>query len=209
MKNYRLALIAVAALTVGAAGCSNATSGSAHPSSTGRTDPPAVVAAACTAGQLGAVLEGSSQPGTGGTALAIVYLWDRSASACRLAGPVTIVGLSRAGRPVTTSARFQLPARRAPLSPDGTGPGTLGRMPAREVVASLLLIGTGAHSSDPALACAGHRVDPAVLRITLASGGSITLPNATAVPGPELTRDGGLTTCRGSLQGQSPMLIAS
>lgn len=209
MKNHALAVIAVAALAAGPAGCGTATSGAAHPSPAGRTGPPAVVTAACTAGQLGAALEGSSQPGTGGTALALLYLWDKSATACRIGGPVTIAGLSRAGRPVTTSVRFQLPARRAPLSPDGTGPDTLGRMPAREVVASLLLIAAGAHPDDPAVACAGHRVDPAALRITLATGGSITMRNAAASPGPELTRDGGLTTCRGSLAGQSPMLIAS
>jgi len=67
----------------------------------------------------------------------------------------------------------------------------------------MLLIAAG--SSVP---CSGQRVDPVALRIVLPSGGSFTMPNASPVTGPELTRDGGLATCRGSLYGQSPILIA-
>jgi hypothetical protein len=207
VKNHGLALVASAALMAGAAGCGMAVPGPARPSPPGRTSPPAVLSVACTPGRLGAALEGSSEPGTGGAALAIVYLWNKSATACRLAGPVTITGLSLAGRTVTTSVLFRLPAGSAPLSPDGIRPGTLGRMPAREVVASMLLIAAGAHPSDPALACPGLHVDPAIWRITLASGGSLTTPNASAASGPALTRDGGLTTCRGNLYRQSPMSI--
>lgn len=225
MKSQGLALIAVAALTcvltASAAACGTAGPGAARPSPTGRTGQEpgtnpatnpatnAVTGAACTAGQLDAALEGSSEPGTGGEALAVVYLWDKSAAACGLAGPVTVTGLSQAGRPVTTSVRFQLPPGPARLSPDGAGPGTGGRMPAGEVAASMLLIAAGADPSNPALACPGHRVDPAVWRVTLASGGSVSTPNESAVSGPALTSDGGLATCRGSLGSQSPLLIAS
>jgi len=162
----------------------------------------AAVVAACKAGQLGAALEGSSEPGLSGTAVGIVYVWDRSGSACTLAGPLTVTGLDQAGRPVTTSVRFVIASGSAALSPDGTGPGKRGRMPGGEVSAAMLLIG------NPALACPVQPIDPAAWRVALASGGSVTTPNASPVSGPALTGRGGLTTCGRELAGQSPILIA-
>src|SRR5579862_8350687 len=97
MNNQVRALIAIAAVTFGAAGCTTATPATARPSPHGRTSPPGVLMSACTPNQLDAALQGSSEPGTGGTGLAVVYLWDTSAAACNLAGPVTITGLNRAG----------------------------------------------------------------------------------------------------------------
>jgi hypothetical protein len=72
----------------------------------------------------------------------------------------------------------------------------------------MLLMATGTHPNDPGLACHGHHTDPAAWRITLGTGGSITTPNSSAASGPALTRHGGLTTCRGEVYGQSPMLIS-
>lgn len=157
---------------------------------------------ACKAAQLGAALEGSSEPGTSGTALGTLYVWDESGRACTLTGPVTVTGLDHAGRTVTTRARFTIAPGSPPLSPDGSAPGKHGRTPAQEVAATLLLIG------NPTLACRAHPTDPVAWRITLASGGSTTAPNAGAASGPALTRRGGLTTCGNRLAGQSPILIA-
>lgn len=140
-------------------------------------------------------------------ALAIVYVWNTSARTCGLAGPVMISGLSQAGRQVTNSVRFTLPQRSAQLSPDGIGPSKDRRIPDHEVAATMLLIAAGVHPNDPSMACPGHHVDPASWRITVASGGSITTPNSSGSSGPALNGAGGLTTCRGNLAGQSPLLL--
>ncbi len=88
---------------------------------------PAAAADGCTAAQLSAALEGSSEPGTGGTALASVYLWNNSATACTLPGPMTVIGLDQAGRQVTTPVRFTTMPGSPALSPRGTGPSEPGR----------------------------------------------------------------------------------
>jgi hypothetical protein len=157
---------------------------------------------ACKAAQLGAALEGSSEPGTSGTALGTLYVWDESRSTCALTGPVTVTGLDHAARAVTTSFRFTVAPGSPALSPHGTAPGKHGRMHTQEVSAAMVLIG------NPTLACPAHPIDPAAWRITLASGGSVTAPNASAASGPALTSRGGLTTCGNRLGGQSPILIA-
>ncbi len=191
MKSIAVALTAMAAVALGAAGCTAATSragGHHRPSSYGSTS--AAAAAGCAAGQLGAALEGSSEPGTAGTALGSVYLWNKSATACTLPGPVTVIGLDQAGRQVTTPVRVTTGAGSPALSTGGTGPSKRGRMPAGEVIASLLLIAAGTHPDNSSPSCPGHQIDPATFRIVLASGGSITAPNASAAHGPALTRDG-------------------
>ncbi|HEY3033992.1 MAG TPA: hypothetical protein VGJ54_04960 [Streptosporangiaceae bacterium] len=209
MKNQARAVTAMAVVAFGAVGCSAAipVGGPRGQLSHLRTSPPAAMSADCRPDQLGAALEGSGQPGTAGMALANVNIWDKAATACTLAAPVTVTGLNQAGRPVTSSVRFLIAPGSPQLSPDGAGPDKLGRMPAREVSASMLLIAAGAHPNGPGLSCPAQHIDPATWRITLASGGSITTPNASPATGPALTRDGGLTTCRGRLGGQSPILI--
>ena len=169
--------------------------------------PYAAMPADCTASGLAGALEGSPEPGTAGMALAGVYVWNTTARPCSLVGPVTVTGLDQAGRQVTLTVHFAMPVIRFPLSPDARGPGKKGRIPGREVVASMLLIAAGTHPNDPGLACPGHQINPATWRIALGSRGSITTPNSSAASGPALTRDGGLTTCRGKVYGQSPMLI--
>jgi hypothetical protein len=156
---------------------------------------------ACTAAQLGTNLEGSSEPGTSGTALGTLYVWDQSRRTCTLTSPVTVTGLDHVGHAVTRSVLFTIMAGSPPLSPDGAGPGKHGLMPA-QVAAALLLIG------NPTLSCPAHPIDPAAWRITLPSGGSVTAPNASAATGSSLTSHGGLTTCGNRLGGQSPILIA-
>lgn len=162
----------------------------------------------CTAGQLGAALEGSSQPGTAGMGLAIIYVWNNSAAACTLIGPVTVAGLNSGGRQVTNSVRFAITPGSPPLSPRGIGPSPLGRLPAHEVAAGMLLIAAGAHPPE-GQSCRTHQVDPALWRISLISGGSITARNASPSAGPALSSNGGLTTCHGRLGHQSPMNISA
>ena len=209
MTNHIKALMAMTAVAFGMAGCSRAAPAGHLPAPPSVTSTPAAAAkTVCTRDQLRAALDGSSQPGTAGTALATVYIWNTSARACTLRGPITVTGLNQSGHPITSSVRFAMPPRSPRLSPDAIGPGDLGRMPAHEITASMLLIAAGTHSSDPGLGCPGHDINPASWRITLPGGGSITTPNTSTASGPALTPDGGLTTCHGRLHGQSPILIA-
>lgn len=207
MRNMAIALTSVT-MALGTASCTwAAPTGGPHRSSP-HASTGAASAAGCAAGQLGAALERSSEPGTGETALASVYIWDKSATACALRGPVTVAGLDTAGRRVTRRVGFTIAPGSPALSPGGTGPGKNGRMPDGEVAASLLLIAAGTHPGRARPPCSGREVDPAAFRIMLASGGAIIMPNAGATHGPTLTRDGGLVVCRGNLVGQSPILIA-
>jgi hypothetical protein len=205
MRNKTCTVVTVALVSFTAIGCSAAAAPEpTQPIAHASTSPVAAITADCTAGQLDVALEGSSQPGAG-EALAIVYLWDQSGSACVLGGPVTITGLNRAGRQVTSSVRFAVPALTSPpLTPDGTGPGKHGRMPAGEVAATMLLIAAGSRAKADQ-DCLGGLIDPATWHLTLASGGSLTTANASPVSGPTLTSAGGLTTCQGSLSGQQPI----
>jgi hypothetical protein len=173
----------------------------------GRPGRPPHRAAACTPAQLDAAFGGSSQPGTGNTALGIITIRDASPAACRLRGKLTVTGISRTGRPVTAPVRFAVMPGPA-LSRDGTGPGRNGGMPAGQVSASLLLISAGTHPPSGAPSCSGHQVDPAAFRVTLASGGSVGAPNASSARGPALTGDGGLLTCRGRLFGQRQVTVS-
>ncbi len=206
MKSQARAVIAIAIVAFAAGGCNAATPGPVRPSAPG--SPRAAITTDCIPGWLGAALEGSSEPGTAGMALAVVYVWNKAAKPCVLVGPVTVAGLNLAGHQVTIAVHFSMPPRASPLSPDASGPGKRDRVPAREVVVSMLLIAAGTHPNDPGLACPGHHIDPATWRIALGSGGSITIPNSSAASGPALTRAGGLTTCRGKVYDQSPILIA-
>ena len=197
MRQPVISFATMAALSALITGC--AAIQSAGAAASGRT-------AACTASELGVAFAGASQPGTGGTALAFVRLWDKSPQACLLSGPVTVVGLGRHGRPVTTPARFSVPPG-SRLSADGTGPSRRGLTPGGEASASMLLIGTGTGRHGSTSSCPGHRVDPPSWRVD-AAGGALTVRNESHVAGPALTADGGLTTCRGRLGGQSPLSVS-
>jgi hypothetical protein len=206
MKNHVSALVAVVAVAISAVSCSVAASKPRRPTVHGITSSAAVTNVVCTASHLRAAMEGSSEPGTGGMALAIVYVWNKSPTACALTGPVTITGLNKDGQQVTNSVRFTMPPRPAKLSPGGTRPGKHGQMPDHEVAATMLLIAAGTQPTA-GIPCPGRLVDPAIWRITIASSGSITAPNASEVSGPALNSDGGLTTCRSKLAGQSSLLF--
>ncbi len=189
------------AMVLGVAGCAAAPHHHGPLSQSGRLD-------ACRPDQLGAAFRGVSQPGTGGTGLAIIGVWDKSPVACWLHGPVVIAGLDAAGRRVTTAVRLTVAPRQLALTPDGRQPDKRGRTPAGQLSAWLLLEAAGTHhSGNPAWSCHGHQVDPAAFTIILSSGRAITVPNASATRGPALTRDGGLLTCHGRLAGQSPISI--
>ena len=194
----RLAVVAVA---LGVAGCTAAPHPHGAPSASGGFG-------ACRPGQLGAAFWGISQPGTGGTGMAVIGVWDKSPAACLLPGPALIAGLDAAGRRVTTAVRLPVAPREFALTPDGRQPDEGGRTPAGQLSAWLVLQAAGTHpGGDSAWACQGHQVAPAVFRITLPAGGPLTVPNASATRGPALTRVGGLLTCRGRLAGQSPISI--
>ena len=205
MRKPAINLVPLAALVALLAGCAASHSVAKPP---GRDESASAPAPRCTAADLGAAFLGTSQPGTGGTALGLVLLWDNSAGSCRLGGPVTVAGVDRAGKRVTMSVGFSLPARPPVplLSANGSGPDSNGRFPAGEASASLLLTAAGAHPASGA-PCTGHQVRPAAWRITVGKG-SLTAPNSSNASGPALTASGGLVTCRGRLGGQSPLSVS-
>ena len=87
MKNHIKALMAMTAVAFGMAGCSPAAPAGHLPAPPSVTSTPAAAAkTVCTRDQLKAALEGGSQPGTAGTALATVYIWTTSARPARCAG---------------------------------------------------------------------------------------------------------------------------
>jgi len=193
--------LTVVAVVLGVAGCTAAPHHHGALPASGRLG-------ACMPGQLGAGFWGVSQPGTGGTGVAIIGVWDKSPVACWLHGPVVIAGLDAAGRRVTTAVRLTVAPRQFALTPAGRQPGKRGRTPTGQLSAWLVLEAAGTHHpGNSAWACPGHQVVPAVFTITLSSGGLMSVANASATRGPALSRDGGLLTCHGRLAGQSPISI--
>lgn len=192
--------LAVVAVVLGVTGCTAAPHPGA-PSASGRFG-------VCRPGQLGAAFWGISQPGTGGTGMAVIGVWDKSPAACLLPGPVVISGLDAAARRVTTAVRLTVAPREIALTPDGRQPDKGGRTPDGQLSAWLVLEAAGNHpAGGSAWACHGRQVVPAVFRISLSAGGPLTVPNASATRGPAFTRDGGLLTCGGRLAGRSPVSI--
>ena len=209
MAKLSRVLAAAALVTLGTAGCSSASDGAGHTTLSTQTSAriPAAIHAACTARQLGAAFGGSRQPGTGGTGLAFVTLWDKSSVACTLAGPIVIAGLDGHGHRETASARFVAAPGSPPLRPAAHGQGQGGRMPAGGWSASFLLIASGAHPRNPSPSCRAQLAEPVTWRVTLVSGRVLTTRNASAEKGPALSRTGGLMTCQGRLGGQSPVTV--
>ncbi len=172
----------------------------------GRSAAPGSAARSCATRQLGIAFQGSKEPGTNNSALGQLLLWNKSARACALTEPIKVAGLNRAGHRVTNTVSFTIGAKAPKLSPQGTRPGKQGHFRKGEVVAQILLIAAGPRPGDGP-SCSRHLVDPATWRLELASGRPLTVANRSSSRGSALNGEGGLTTCRGHLAGQSPILI--
>ena len=166
---------------------------------------------ACRADDLGVKFIGG-QPGAGND-FAVIVAWDTASSACRLAGPVTLVGLGSGGSADTNVVRLAVTAA-GELTAHGTAP-VAGQVLPGGASAAWLLISAG-YRDDPVTGgmCTAHQVEPAAFRLTLPAGGTVTVANADtyrpAVRG--LAANGGLLTCRGELNtgsGLSQVTIGS
>jgi len=193
-------LIALA-VVLAVAGCA------AAPHRHGTPSPPGGLGA-CRLGQLGAAFGGVSQPGTGGTALGIIGVWNKSPVACRLPGPVVVAGLGAAGRRVTTAVRLTIAPRQFALTPDGRHPDQRGRTQLgscrRGWCWRPLESTTAATSPGPVTATRSTRP---LSRSPCHPAGRSPCPTPAPPAGPAGTRDGGLLTCQGRLAGQSPISI--
>jgi hypothetical protein len=154
----------------------------------------------CALADLGSVFR-AGIPGAGND-FATIVLWDKSADTCRLTGVLTVVGLDTADAVVTNPVRYTVPGS-GELTPHGTAPAADGTLQAGESVASIVI--SAEYRDDPTSAnglCTAHQLEPASFRVTLSSGGSLTLANialATRTEGHDPTSNGGLATCRGKL----------
>lgn len=152
----------------------------------------------CRADGLGVKFIGG-QPGAGND-FATIVAWDTAPGACRLAGPVTLVGLGSGGSADTNAARLTV-AGAGELTAHGTAPGAGQVLPGGASAAWLLI--SAEYRDDPATGrmCTAHQVEPAAFRLTLPAGGTVTVANAdTYQPGVRgLAANGGLLTCRGEL----------
>ena len=140
--------------------------------------------AECRADGLGVKFTGG-QPGAGND-FATIVAWDTASSACRLAGPVTLVGLGSGGSADTNAVRLTVSGA-GKLTAHGTAPGAGQVLPSGESAAFLLI--SAEYRDDPVTGgmCTAHQVEPAAFRLTLPAGGTVTVAN------------GGLLTCRGEL----------
>ena len=193
----RMRCPAVALATLLVAGCSaqavagGRTAGGGA-ASTGRAAPE------CRADDLGAKFIGG-QPGAGND-FATIVAWDTASSACRLSGPVTLVGLGSGGRADTNAVRLTVTGA-GELTAHGTAPSAGQVLPGGASAAWLLI--SAEYRDDPVTGamCTAHHVEPAAFRLTLPAGGTVTVANADthqpAVHG--LAANGGLLTCRGEL----------
>jgi hypothetical protein len=194
---------------LGVAGCGGHTAGSGNAARPAQSPPgtrastplaASTVAPRCNSADLGSAFRGGL-PGAGNDFATLVF-WDKSANACRFTGPVTVVGLNAAGRPVTNPVRLTV-AGNGELTPRGTAPGADGTLRAGESAASILI--SAEYRDDPTSSnglCTAHQLEPASFRVTLPAGGSLTLVNATPATktkGSDPTANGGLATCRGEL----------
>jgi hypothetical protein len=177
----------------GAAGTASAVrAAGASPGSTVRAVPE------CPAQGLGVKFIGG-QPGAGNDFVTIVA-WDTAPSACRLAGPVTLVGVGSDGSADTNAVRLTVTGA-GELTAHGRAPGAAQVLPGGESAAWLLM--SAEYRDDPVTGalCTAHQVEPAAFRLTLPTGGTVTVANA----GPHqprvrgLAANGGLLTCRGEL----------
>jgi len=199
--------VAVGLLAVLAAGCSTqpaaegGDSAAKNASTVRATAPPTIatdVVPACQAHDLGVTFIGG-QPGAGND-FATIVAWDPGPIACRIAGPVTLVGLGPDGTADTNVVRLTVVASGV-LTPRGTAPGPNQVLPPGESAAWLLV--SAEYRDDPLTGalCTPHQVEPATFRLSLPGGGTITVTNADTHQPPvySLDKNGGLLTCRGEL----------
>jgi hypothetical protein len=128
---------------------------------------------------------GGGQPSAGND-FATIVVWDKASRACRLAGPVTLVGLGFGGSPDTNVVRLTVTGA-GELTPHGMAPGPNQVLPRTGSAAWLLI--SAEYRDDPVTGglCTAHQVEPAAFRLTLPAGGTVTVAN------------GGLLTCRREL----------
>jgi hypothetical protein len=163
---------------------------------------------ACTASQLGLAYLAGQQVGIND--FGIVAIWDKSSEDCSLTGALLVTGVGPAGRPVTQE--YQVAAS-GMLTADGTSPGEGMQLSAGEHAAPLIV------SAEYQLEPPGyhHRctrpVEPASWRLTIETGGTLTVrnadPRATPKTGRGMPADHGLLTCDGQLDTPNPVVIPS
>jgi hypothetical protein len=153
----------------------------------------------CRADRLGVKFIGGGPPGAGNL-FATIVAWNAGSSACRLPGPVTLVGLSSGGSVDTNAVRLTVTGA-GELTSHGTAPGPGQVLPSGESAAWLLV--SAGYRDDPVTGgiCTAHQVEPAAFRLTLPARGTVTVANAAAPQSGvrRLTANGGLLTCRGEL----------
>lgn len=163
-------------------------------------------ASACRPPQLGLDYIGG---GAGaGSDFGTVILRDVSAAPCRLPGPLRLAGLDATSRRVTQSVRYPV-ATPAVLSPDAPRVTQLTALSPGELVGVMVL--SAEYRDDPSSPdgiCAARRIVPAIWRIQLPSGASVTVPNSDSLDtGRQFAPDGALLTCRGELDTPSPVEV--
>jgi len=170
--------------------------------------PPAPPPPPCLAGQLG--LGYFAGRPAGGHDAGIIAIWDRSAAPCSLTSPVMLAGLGKSGKVATPTLEYQV-ARPQALAARGRKPGKDILVSGSERAVPLMV--AAEFRLDPAR---GYRrctrqVEPASWRLTFATGGVLTVPNADphGTPGSRvLPADHGLLTCHGVLDVPAPVRIA-
>ena len=165
---------------------------------------------ACTAAQVRlSYLTG--QP-VGGHDFGIIAVWDQSSAACSLAGPVTITGLSQAGRPVTKDLMYEVSAPGL-LTASGTRPREGMQISVGEGAASLIVAASYTDNSSAGHKACTRRLEPAAWRLTIPSGGKLTVsnadPHAKSKAGHGLPANHGLLTCGGLLDAPAPVVVPS
>ena len=196
--------VGVAITAIGLGGCA-LTHRAAAPTGHRAVTTGAARPAACGRAQLRLNYRGSV-PGAGND-LGTIVVSDQGRP-CWLAGPITLTGLNKTGRPVTATITYRKVGRMAkaggrPASQHGTvlRPG---------LVASISV--WAEYRDDPASPngmCTAHQLEPATWRLRLASGAALTVPNADPAGFGSLTADHGLLTCRGQLDRPQPIVVAT
>jgi hypothetical protein len=134
-------------------------------------------------------------PGAGND-VGTVVIANTSGSACTIAGPVRLVGLSAAGRPDTNDISAAV-APNMVLTAHGTFPAVGYGFPAGLTDAALTLIAEYRDDPPGGGLCTAHEVIPASWRLTFPDGIRRTVTNRGDHPA--YPHFGSLITCRGRL----------
>jgi hypothetical protein len=180
--------------------------------------PPAGLRLSASARQVALVLAVRTAPACRSRQLALTYLGggagagndfgslairDISPVPCRLAGPLTITGLSSAGRRVTVTVTAPVTGP-AILSP-GARAGRDGRPAASALAEAVTLIAEYRDDpKSPTGLCTPHWVVPARWSVSLPGGGHLTGKNASPDNPVKLVPSGGFVTCRGKFASTGP-----